>query len=127
MSCKELFSNVEELSEEQRLMVENGSCIDPKMATVENNKVYSEIVSRFAVKFSEELASNSLYMFYSYTVFDSEDPDMPIKINLKRLKLDRATHYDFLLILHTLELSDNIYSPFESTEKVSYLTIEELK
>ena len=39
-------------------MVENGSCIDPKMATVENNMVYDEIFSRFVVKFSEELASN---------------------------------------------------------------------
>ena len=58
VSCKDLFSDVEKLSEEQRLMVENGSCIDPKMATVENNKVYSDIFSRFVVQFSEELVSN---------------------------------------------------------------------
>ena len=58
VSCKDLFFDVEELSEAQRSMVENGSSIDPKMATVENNKVYSEIYSRFVVQLSEELTSN---------------------------------------------------------------------
>ena len=118
---------MDELSEELRLILENGSCIDPKIASVENTKVYSNIFSKFEVQFSEELASQSLIMFYSYTIFDSEDPDTPLKTNLKILKLNRATRYDFELILHTLELSDNIYSPFASTEKVSYLTMEELK
>ena len=66
-------------------------------------------------------------MFYSYTIFDSEDPDMPLKTNLKRMRISPAIKYDFELILHTMELSDNIYSPFESTEKVSYLTMKESK
>ena len=125
MSCKDLFLDVEELTEEERAMIENGSCFDPEMASVEGTTVHSDVYSWFVATFSEELASEKLIMFYSYNIFDSEDPDKPIKTSLKRHKLKKHIGYNFELILHNLELSDNIYSPFASTEKLSYLTMKE--
>ena len=65
-------------------------------------------------------------MFYSCNIFDSEDQDNPIKTSLKRQKLEPATDYSFELILHNLEISNNIYNPFASTETLPYLTVKNL-
>ena len=63
-------------------------------------------------------------MFYSYKIFDTQDPVGPIKTRISWQELDINTFYFFELTLHKLELSDNIYSPFKSSENRSYLTLK---
>ena len=40
MSCKDLFQDVDEVTEEQRLVIEIGSCLDPEFAVAEKTRVY---------------------------------------------------------------------------------------
>ena len=66
-------------------MIEVGSCIDSKTAFVQGIDLYSETVTTFEALFSEKLSlENGLQMFYTYNIFDSEDPDMPIKTSMTR-------------------------------------------
>ena len=125
MSCKDLFTDVDEVKENQREMIEVGSCLDPKFALVQNIDIYHEYVSSFKARMNKELESETIYMFYSFNIFDAEDPDRPIKTSIKRRHLARSSESRYDLILHNVELSDNIYSPFASSEKLSYLTMEE--
>ena len=61
----------------------------------------------------------SLTMFYSHNTFDAQDQKRPIKTQIASIKVGRTDTYD--LTLHNLELSDDIYSPLRSSEKVPYL------
>ena len=63
-------------------------------------------------------------MFHSFKVFDSSDRDRPLK---KQFKVDRVQPNVvnfFDLTLHDLELSDDIFTPFQSSESHQYLTLE---
>ena len=53
-------------------------------------------------------------MFYSYKIFDSQDPDEPVKTQIFWQESWRQESYSFELSLHQLELQDNIYSPFKN-------------
>ena len=64
-------------------------------------------------------------MFYSYNIFDSAEPDRPIKKSIKQKGIPKGEKIKFDLFLHKVELNDNIYSPFTSPKNLSYLTMKE--
>ena len=65
-------------------------------------------------------------MFYTHNIFDFEDPDQPIKTRFaKRSIPNKASLLSYDLTLHNLELTDDIFSPFKSSEEISYLTLTE--
>ena len=104
MSCKDLFTEVDEINEYVRLIIEGGSCFNPELALVQNTKVYHDYWKMVAIKIDEALESKVIYMFYSYTIFDSEDPVRPIKTSVKRLRVNTGKATRNELILHKVEL-----------------------
>ena len=104
MSCKDLFTEVDEINEYVRLIIEGGSCFNPELALVQNTKVYHDYWKMVAIKIDEALESKVIYMFYSYTIFDSEDPERPIKKSIKPIKLSKGVGVLYELILHKVEL-----------------------
>ena len=126
MSCKDLFQDVDEVTEVQRLIIDGGSCLDPEFAVVENTRVYSEIYKTFEAHLSEALESEEVIMFYSYNIFDSSEPDRPIKRNIKQKFIPSGKRFGYSLTMHQVELNDNIYSPFSSPQNLSYLNMEEI-
>lgn len=70
----------------------------------------------------------TIVMFYSHIVFDSADPDKPIKKRMNKVHLEQRTMgYTFELMLHKLEMTDQIYSPFPETQELSYLSLKQTK
>ena len=54
-------------------------------------------------------------MFQTYSIFDAQDPDKPVKTRLASQLIDMDTGInEYMLTMHNLELSYNIYSPFKS-------------
>ena len=63
-------------------------------------------------------------MFYTHNVFDSSDPSTPLKTLLStKYFFQESRVRDFFLELHHLELQEEIYSPFKTTQNVPYLTL----
>ena len=95
---------MDEINEYVRLIIEGGSCFNPELALVQNTKVYHDYWKMVAIKIDEALESKVIYMFYSYTIFDSEDPERPIKKSIKPIKLSKGVGVLYELILHKVEL-----------------------
>ena len=104
MSCKDLFTDVDEVDENSRLIIEGGTCVNPELAFVQNTKVYHDTTHDLDVYIDETLESKNIRMFYSYTIFDSEDPVRPIKTSVKRLRVNTGKATRNELILHKVEL-----------------------
>ena len=63
-------------------------------------------------------------MFNSFSTFDPLDPDKPIKKYFTKNTLaNESAYHQYDLVLHNLELSDNNYSPLQTSEEQSYLTL----
>ena len=68
------------------------------------------------------LGGRSLVMFNTIKFFDSQDSERPIKTRFFWNTVNE-TNINFDIVMHQLELSDNIFSPFKSSENISYLTL----
>ena len=104
-------------------MIKDGSCINPETALVSGTKIFHEKLAHFSAFFQAEFSDQAITMFYSYKIFDTQDPVKPIKTRVAQQLLKKNTGYQFELTLHKLELSDDIYSPFKSSQNRSYLTL----
>ena len=107
------------------MLIEFGSCINSKTAFVQGTQVFKEQAKTVSVSLREEINDWDIIMFYSYKIFDSQDPDEPVKTQIFWQESWRQESYSFELSLHQLELQDNIYSPFKKSENISYLTLKE--
>lgn len=64
-------------------------------------------------------------MFWTYSIFDPQDPNKPIKTRISSQQYwFTPPHLEFELTLHSLELYDNVYSPFVVGTDRSYLTLD---
>ena len=70
------------------------------------------------------LGGRSLVMFNTIKFFDSQDSERPIKTRFFWNTVNE-TNINFDIVMHQLELSDNIFSPFKSSENISYITLRE--
>ena len=104
MSCKDLFTDVDVVDENSRLVIEGGSCVNPELAFVKNTRVYHDTTHSLNVYIDEALESKNILMFYSYTIFDSEDPVRPIKTSVKTMRAQKGKLVKNELILHKVEL-----------------------
>ena len=87
MSCKDLFLDIVDLSEDHLAMIEVGSCADPQLTSVQGTQVYDEDWLMHNFRFDKDYLEKDryLYMFYSFNIFDSYDKDRPLK---KQFKVD---------------------------------------
>ena len=63
-------------------------------------------------------------MFNTINIFDSTDPEQPLKSQIELHRLGSESSLRFYLNLHYLELSDGIYNPVGTSETISYLTLK---
>ena len=116
-----MFSDVDGLTEEHQKMIKIGSCINPETAYVQGTDIFNAQRAYLETSFEDLF----IKMFYSYKIFDTQDPVKPIKTRIAYLELKRDKFSVFELTLHKLELSDDIYSPFKTSENRSYLNLKE--
>ena len=100
ISCKGLFSDLNDLSRDQREIIKNGSCINPETALVQGSKIFSEQIKLFGVALDKELNGIKILMFYTYQIFDSQDPENPIKTRFAFYDKTELSQYVFEMTLH---------------------------
>ena len=105
-------------------MIEGGSCFDADNAFVQGTKIF-DVEEALSFKIVLSNSNEKMYMFYTHNIFDFEDPEQPVKTRLIKKRVDVGLKIDFDLTLHNLELTDDIYSPFKSSEEITYLTLTE--
>ena len=73
MSCKDLFLDIVDLSEDQLAMIEVGGCAEPQLTSVQGTQVYNEDLLMHHFQFDKDYRERDqyLYMFYSFNIFDS--------------------------------------------------------
>ena len=100
ISCKGLLSDVNDLSRDQREIIKHGSCINPETALVQGTKVFTEQLKLFEVALDKELYDLNIVMFFTYQIFDSQDPDNPIKTRFSWYEKKLRSQYVFEMTLH---------------------------
>ena len=73
VECRDLFSDIDDLSESDLQMIEAGGCLDPDSATLEGTETYKDKLQRidtFLTKNTDE-SGQALQLFYSFYIFDA--------------------------------------------------------
>ena len=65
-------------------------------------------------------------MLHSYNIFDAQDKDRPVKTQLRVQPLIYESNI-VEMRLHKLELSDDLFTPWQTPENVSYLQVAQVK
>ena len=60
-------------------MIKYGSCINPETAYVLGTDIFDAQLAHFIAEFDEEFSDQIITMFYSFKIFDTQDPVKPIK------------------------------------------------